>query len=247
MRMKILKTLYECPMNMKEINYKTKINYSAISNIVHKLELDGYIYRENNYYFLSNTMKVCMGNVFDLEDLMLMMEDLFPIIQNHNVNFFPKDSLCNFHYLKNIHLVESNGVDAYMVYSLISNSIKNVKKVQVMLPFSYDEFNNGLNNVLSKNRSVHIITPTDIKDILVKNLDTSNHNLKLEYFNGNSFNYFLLICTDKKMILGFFRDNGAFDLNRILISSDKFPSNCSIAILDSLSVLEFIMSITASA
>ena len=45
-RLKILKTLYECPMDMKQINHKTKINYSAISNTIHKLELDGYIYRE---------------------------------------------------------------------------------------------------------------------------------------------------------------------------------------------------------
>ena len=103
-RLKILKTLYESPMDMKEINHKTKINYSAISNTIHKLELDGYIYRENNSYVLSNSMKVCMGNLFDLDDLMILLNNISSISLNHNVNSIPVESICNLHLLSKIHL-----------------------------------------------------------------------------------------------------------------------------------------------
>lgn len=222
-RLKILKTLYECPMDMKQINHKTKINYSAISNTIHKLELDGYIYRENNSYFLSNSMKVCMGNLFDLDDLMILLKDISSISLNHNVHSIPVESICTFHYLNNIHLVESDGLDAYKIYSLIENSILNAHKIHAILPFSYDAFNKRFNDALSKNCLIYLLSPLDIKDMLIKNLDYSKTNLKMKFFKGVSFNYFLLICTDKKMILGFFRDDCLFDQNRILISSD---GNC---------------------
>ena len=220
-RLKILKTLYESPMDMKEINHKTKINYSAISNTIHKLELDGYIYRENNSYVLSNSMKVCMGNLFDLDDLMILLNNISSISLNHNVNSIPVESICNLHLLSKIHLVESSGLDAYKTYDLIENSIRKAHDVCAILPFSYDAFNKGFNEALSKNSLVYLLSPFDIREMLIKNLNNSKSTLKMEFFKGDSFNYFLLICTDKKMVLGFFRDDGVFDQNRILISDDK--------------------------
>ncbi|MBR0270642.1 MAG: DUF1724 domain-containing protein [Methanobrevibacter sp.] len=219
-RLKILKTLYESPMDMKEINQETKLNYSAISNIIHKLELDGSIYWEKNSYFLSNSMRLCIGNLFELDDLMLLLENISPIILNHNINSIPVNSLFAFHYLRDIHLIVSNGLDVYKTYELITNSIKRANSIHAILPFSYDEFNTQLNRLASKNRTVHLLSPADIRETLMKNLEIKN-NLKIDYFNGMGTNYFLLICTDKKMILGFFRDDGVFDQNRILISSNK--------------------------
>ena len=186
-RLKILKTLYESPMDMKGINYKTKINYSAISNTIHRLELGGYIYRENNSYFLSNSMKICMGNLFDLDDLMILLNDISAISLNHNVNSIPKDSICDLYRLKKIHLVESDGLDAYKTYALIESTIRKAHDVHAILPFSYDEFNGRFNDLLSKNKLVCLLSPLDIREMLIKKLDNSKPNLKMEFFNGNSF------------------------------------------------------------
>ena len=155
-------------MDMKEINHKTKINYSAISNTIHKLELDGYIYRENNSYVLSNSMKVCMGNLFDLDDLMILLNNISSISLNHNVNSIPVESICNLHLLSKIHLVESSGLDAYKTYDLIENSIRKAHDVCAILPFSYDAFNKGFNEALSKNSLVYLLSPFDIREMLIK-------------------------------------------------------------------------------
>ena len=42
-------------------------------------------------------------------------------------------------------------------------------------------------------------------------------NFKIDFFD---FNEFLLLCTDKNMILGFFKDDGTYDQNRLLTSSN---------------------------
>ena len=57
-RLKILATLFVCPLNMKDINSITSLSYSSISSNLHNLELKGHVYREHNKYFLSNSTKL---------------------------------------------------------------------------------------------------------------------------------------------------------------------------------------------
>ena len=56
-RLKILAILYEQPLNMKGINKTTGLSYSSISSNMVSLELEEYIYREGNFYFISNVAK----------------------------------------------------------------------------------------------------------------------------------------------------------------------------------------------
>lgn len=219
-RLTILKTLYESPMNMKDVNHKTNINYSAISNNMHSLELNGFIYRENNCYYLSNAMNVYVGNFLKLGQLMVLLERLSPILQNHIVQCMPRDSIDNFHILKDINLIESNELNIYKTYDIIEKSIKKSKYVNAILPFSYANFNDSFNNLLLKNKKVHLISPLDIKEILIKNLDYSNDNLKVDFFDFGELDYLLLLCTDKEMMLGLFKDDGTYDQNRLLTSTN---------------------------
>ena len=219
-RLNILKNLYEFPMNMKDINHKTKINYSAISNNMHALELKGFIYRENSGYYLSNVMRVYMGNILKLDALMILLERLSPVLQEHIVQALPRESIENLHYLHDVNLIEADGLNIYKTYELIEKSIDKSNYVNAILPFSYNNFNDSLNNLLLKNKKIHLISPLDIKEILIKNLDASNDNLKIDFFDFNEFDYLLLLCTDKNMMLGFFKEDGNYDQNRLLTSTD---------------------------
>lgn len=216
-RLNILKNLYESAMNMKDINQKTKINYSAISNNIHALEINGLIYRENNCYYLSNAMRVYMGDILKLNVLMVLLERLSPILQNHIVKSLPCDSIDNFHILQDIDLIEADGLNIYKTYDVIEKTIDKSDYVKAILPFSLNDFNECINGSLLKNKKIHLISPLNIKKILIKNLDASNVNLKIDFFD---FNEFLLLCTDKNMILGFFKDDGTYDQNRLLTSSN---------------------------
>ena len=221
-RLTILKTLYEAPMNMKEINDITKINYSAISITMHMLELAGHIYREKNCYHLSNAMKICIGNMLKLGDLMILLDEISPIIQEHIVQALPLDSIFNFHYLNGADLVESDGLNVYKTYDVIEKTISKSEYVNAILPFSYNNFNDGINKLLRKNKKIQLISPLNIKDILLKNLNVSNNNLKIDFLDFEDVDYLLLVCTDKKMILGFFKDDGGYDQNRILASTNDY-------------------------
>ena len=220
-RLKILKILYEKPMGMKDMKRESTLNYSAISTNMHSLELNGYIYAENNRYALSNSMKLEMDNLIKIDNLMNLLEIIAPIMQGHRVKSLPMDSVVNIHHLENIELIESNGLNVYKAYEFIEKSILKAKSVNAILPFSYHEFNVLFNRLLSKKIDIDLLIPEDIKDILLKNLDTSKSNLTISYFNGDEASPFLLICTDKKVILGFFKDDGTYDQNRILTSEDN--------------------------
>ena len=171
-RLNILKNLYEFPMTMKDINHKTRINYSAISNNMHTLELKGFIYRESNGYYLSNVMRVYMGNILKLDTLMILLERLSPALQEHIVQALPRESIENLHCLHDVNLIEADGLNIYKTYELIEKSIDKSNYVNAILPFSYNNFNDSLNNLLLKNKKIHLISPLDIKDILIKNTNT---------------------------------------------------------------------------
>ena len=218
-RLKILECLYESPMNMKSINQKTKFNYSAISNNMHMMELGGYIYQESNNYFLSNSMRIIMGNMLQLGKLMCLLEYISPICQDHIVHVLPIDSIITLHHLYDVDLVESDGLNVYRTYDIIKKSISKSEYVNAILPLSYKQFNNSFNRLLSKKKKVHIMAPADIKEFLIKDLNVSNDNLKIDFMDCDEVSYILLLCTDTKMILGFFKDDENFDQNRLLIST----------------------------
>ena len=218
-RLNVLKTLYECPMNMKDVNYETGINYSAISNNMHALELSDFVYQEKSCYYLSNAMRIHVGNMLQLGKLMILLERLSPILQNHNIQSLSRDTIDNFYRLQDINLIEADEFNIYKTYEIIEKSIKKSKYINGILPFSYNNFNEGLNKLLLKNKKIHLISPINIKDILIKNLDSSNLNLEIEFLDFAKQDYLLLLCTDKKMMLGFFKDDGTYDQNRLLIST----------------------------
>ena len=219
-RLAILKTLYECPMNMREVNHETKINYSAISNNMHMLELGGYIYQENECYFLSNAMRIYMGNMLQLGQLMSLLERIAPITQDHIVHSLPLDSMYNFHHLDDANLIEADGLNVYKTYDLIEKAIKKSDCLNAILPFSYNNFNESIKRIASKNKLIHLISPVDIKDFILKNIKTSRSNLRIDFLDFDEDDYLLLVCSDKKMMLGFFKEDGIYDQNRLLTSTN---------------------------
>lgn len=225
LRLKILKYLYETPSTMKELNKKANIEYSAISTNIHKLELEGLLYRKNGKYYLSSKMELYMENLMELDKITLMLEDIFPILHDHIVRSIPKYSICDISSLENIRLLESDGLNVYKTYEFIEKSIKSAKYVNAILPFSYDNFNNHFNELLFNDVDINLLIPLSIGKILIKSLDTSKDNLKLDFFNDAESNHLLLICTDKKMMLGLFKNDGSYDQNRLLVSSDEHSIN----------------------
>jgi len=206
-RLKILAALYQKPQNMKELTKTTKLKYSSISNILHGLELNNLIYHESNKYHLTNALKIQIQTVLEIKEVINLLNDFFNILDGHIVDIIPEQSVAELYLLGKANLLESNDVDAYKIYNYIENTIKEAEKIQCILPFYHVNFNKKFNTLVKKRKHVEIIVSEEIHDIYEKE------------FKGK--NNFLLIVTDKTMILGLFKENGFFDQNRILTSKNK--------------------------
>lgn len=214
-RLKILAALYERPHNIKELAEATRLNYSSISATLHGLELKDFVYREFNRYHLVNAIRIQMKNVLELKEVVNLLNDFFNIIDGHVVDMIPEKSVAELYLLGRANLLESGGVDAYKIYNFIENSLNEANEVRCILPFYHVDFNRRLNSMVKKGRFVELIVSKDVLEIY----ESKSKVKYLSSFEENS--NFLLIVTDKMMILGLFKDDGFFDQNRLLTSKNE--------------------------
>lgn len=214
-RLKILATLYDGPMNMKEINEKTSLSYSSISGNMHNLELKGFVYRELNRYHLSNDMKCHMDDILELRVVINLLNEFFNILDGHIVDMIPNESVMELYLLGKAKLIESRGVDAYRTYNFIERCLSQSESVKCILPFYYEPFFEILKDLISQNKDVEILVPQNLLEGFQEKSDIET----LVPFN--ECDSFLLIVTDNVMILGLFLENGNFDQNRLLTSKKE--------------------------
>lgn len=214
-RLKIMATLYENPQNMKDMTGNTGLSYSSVSSNVHDLELKNLVYRENNKYYLTNSAKVKIQNILELNRIINLLNEFFNILDGHIVDVIPNDSVFELYLLGKAKLMESSGVDAYRTYNFIENCLSHAESVKCIMPFYYEPFFTVLNELISQNRDVEILVPKGALEVFE---DKSNIKKLVPFNDSDSF---LLIVTDDVMILGLFMENGYFDQNRVLTSKSK--------------------------
>ena len=214
-RLKILATLYECPKTMKELTEETGLSYSSVSSTMHNLELKDFVYRESSKYHLSNSMKLEIENLMELNEIMDVISKFFNILDKHLVDMIPNDSIAELYLLGQASLIESGDIDAYRTYNYIENALAEANCVRCILPFYYENFNKQLNRLVKAEKSIEAIVSQSILHVFEEKSDIEN----LSSFDKDI--NFLLIVTDNVMILGLFKDDGNFDQNRLLTSKNR--------------------------
>ena len=214
-RLKILAALFEKPQNMKDLADFTRLSYSSISSTIHGLELKEFVYRESNKYYLSNSLKVIMMHVLELKDVVNLLNRFFNMIEGHVVSRIPEQSINELYMLDHSSLLESGGIDAYKIYNFIEDALSDANRVRCVLPFYHLNFNKQLNYLVKKGKHVEIMASHEVYEIYEK----KSQSEYLSSFKGK--NNFLLIVTDKMMILGLFKENGQFDQNRLVTSRNR--------------------------
>lgn len=214
-RLKILASLYENPQNMREMTELTGLSYSSISSNMHDMELKNLLYREHNKYFLTNSSRVRIENVLELKRIICLLNEFFNILDGHIVDMIPNESVMELYMLGKAKLMESSGVDAYRTYNFIERCLSQAESVKCILPFYYESFFEMLNDLISQNKDVEILVPQNLLEGFQEKSDIE------DLVPFNECNSFLLIVTDKVMILGLFLENGHFDQNRLLTSKNE--------------------------
>lgn len=214
-RLKIIATLYESPKNMKDLTEDTGLSYSSVSSTMHKLELEDFVYRESSRYYLTNSMKLQIENILELNKTIDVLNKFFNILDKHLVGMIPNQSIAELYLIGQASLIESGDIDAYRTYNYIENALNEAEFVKCVLPFYYERFNDNLNNLVEDDKSVEALVSSNI-------LNVFEDKSKIEDLSSfNQKNNFLLILTDKVMILGLFKEDGSFDQNRLLISKNS--------------------------
>lgn len=214
-RLKVLTTLFEKPQNMKELTDASGLSYSSVSSTIHDLELKGWVYREQNKYFLNNSTQIRIGDILEVDDIFFILEEFFTILHGHVMDMMPSESILQFHLLKTANLIESSGVDAYKAYHFIENCLSDAEYVKCIMPIFYEPFFSILDDLIHSGNGVEIYVPQN----LLNSFEQKSGIECLKPFDD--LNSFLLIITDKVMILGFFMENGYFDQTRILTSNKR--------------------------
>ncbi len=214
-RLKILKELYEKPRNMKELTEITDLKYSSISTTLHALELKDMVYRKSNRYCMVESLKLQMDNILQLSIMVNLLEEIFNIIYGHVVENLPIESIFELYLLNQVELLESDGINVDQIINFIETNLKEAEVVHCISPIYYDEFNQILDDLVKNDKYVEIKVSKKLFEIY----EDKSEVKFLSSFEGN--NNFLLIVTDKIMILGFFKEDDVFDKNRILIASDE--------------------------
>lgn len=214
-RLRILAALFEKPQNMKDLADLTRLSYSSISSTIHGLELKSFVYRESNKYHLSNDIRLLIKHVLELKDVANLLNRFFNIIGGHIVDGIPKKSVVELCMIKDSGMLESDGVDAYRIYNFMECALGDADKVRCVLPFYHINLNEKLNCLVKEGKYVEIIASKEIFGIY----EEKSESKYLSSFKGK--NNFLLIVTDKMMILGLFKEDGHFDQNRLLVSKSR--------------------------
>lgn len=214
-RLRILSALFEKPQNMKDLADLTRLSYSSISSTLHGLELKEFVYRESNRYYLSNSLRIIIRHVLELKDVVNLLNRFFNIIEGHVVRMIPKKSVVELHMIGNSSLLESGGIDAYKIYNFIEDALVGANSVRCIMPFYHLDFNKQLNCLVNDGKHVELMVSHEIFEIY----EEKSESKYLSSFKIK--NNFLLIVTDKMMILGLFKENGHFDQNRLLTSKNS--------------------------
>lgn len=211
-RLKVLKALYEKPSNMKELADDTKLGYSSISGVLHGLELRNMVYRKSNKYHLVNLLKLQIKNILEFSVTVNLLEEVFNLVEGHVIDGIPQRSVEEMHLLGQSELLESDCVDIDKTFNFIDEVLAQAKGARCILPIYHERFNARLNDLVLNEGFVEIIVSESVFKAYGKYSKAENISSFKEEDN------FMLIVTDERMVLGFFRKNGFFDQSRLLIS-----------------------------
>ena len=225
-RLKILNELDKHPDNVRGLVKKTNIAYSSVSNNIGKLENHDYITKVENKYYINPMTQVYYKTLMDFKNSVELVNDYDSFWNKHNLNQLSITSIKRITDLKNSELIETTPIDIYKTHNTIKNQIMNTKNIKAIFPYLHPEYPNLIEGILKNNGTVELIVPKSIfKELLFRVNDNVRRKAlrykKLKVYSfKNDLNLYLTIC-DENMSLGLFKNDGSFDQNRVLVSSDE--------------------------
>ncbi|WP_409200726.1 helix-turn-helix transcriptional regulator [Methanobrevibacter sp. DSM 116169] len=224
-RLRILNSLQEKPMTIREIVDYTSLTYSSISSNIGKLDKRDFIYKKNGKYHTNSICNVYLKNILEFNKLIKLITNFNKFWNNHTITEIDSISLMDITSLNNSKIIESTSIDIYKPHNHMKKLIKNSNKLKVIFPYLHPDYPEIIEELLKNGAKIEIIIPKNIEKHLFDNINKNlikeaikNKKLKIKSINKN-LNLSLTI-NDKNMSLGLFKVDGTYDQNRLLSSKD---------------------------
>ncbi len=218
-RIKILESLFSSPQTIKSIQSQTNLNLSSISINISDLEKNGFITIKNDVITLTNSCKLLLINIYNLNDTINLVNDNKDFLNTHKVKNHQFRGLADLSQLKGCELIESTNYDVFKTTRIIKDLALSSKSSKTIFPYMHPQLLEMFDYWAENDVDVKLILDENVSSIfcdaineygpLKANISVKTISRKIE---------FALAVTENKMFLGLYKDNGKFDTNAVYFS-----------------------------
>lgn len=226
-RLNILRCLKEKSFTVKEIVRITGLTYSSVSSNAKKLENNNCIKKnEDNKFEINYLTKIYLNNLLNFSDCLKFINKYKEFLNKHNINEISDNELEDITYLKNSCLIKSTPIDIYRIHNAIKSFLIDSHDIKAIFPFLHPDYPKILEEQLLNKGKLELIIPDEIYKNLILKIESEIRKESLEngrlivYTTREPIEIYLAIC-DNRTSLGLFKNDGSFDQNRLLTSTDK--------------------------
>ena len=224
-RIKLLECLSEIPVPMKILCENTNLNYSAISNNIHRLKDNGYVDSDDGKFCLNNIAIMKLLNFYDFSETVKIIRTYIDLWIDHDISGILLDGLIDLNSLKTGYLIESIPTDIYRPHNIFKNILKASNNIKSIFPFVHPEYPIIFQNLIENGANIEVLCGKTITLNFIESMDlktlkngSKNQNFKIKS-SKNDIKIFLTVA-DEFMAFGLFKEDGTYDQNRLLISND---------------------------
>lgn len=225
-RLTILHELQNYPGSIRDIAKRTDLNYSSVSSNISKLEDNNYIHKVEKTYYANPLTEIYYETLMDFKKSIDFIVNFNDFWSKHNISYINQESLRSIIELNDSELIESTPTDIYKTHNSIRSQIIKSTEVKAILPYVHPDYPKLIENTLKKGGKVELIINKqlfkgimfDINNTIRKKAAKSG-KLKVRIIN-TQIDIYLVIC-ENSMNLGLFKNDGSYDQNRLLTSTNE--------------------------
>lgn len=224
-RTKILFCLNLQPMNLRQIREHIHLSSSTILHAIYKLEEKNLVFRNSKKYYLSETGRIIILRLLGSMKTYYAINRYESFFLEHDISGIPLHLLNEVGCLMNSQIIKSTPDDVMKPYQTAYELLRNSKHVKTIYGVYYLPDHLFFQEILQNGASVDIILSQDI----LEKIRNTNFPLKIidQYPDKlniwqTDFDLKLTFTSNSNMIsLSLYSNNGFFDQNKILVSTDK--------------------------
>ena len=221
-RLKILIELCDRKATLKELHKLTNLKYTSLTSSLSKLEENGYVYEENDYYYLKTDTRNKLINILYLNNNFEFIENLSNYINKHIVEN-ELDAVATLPMIKNYELIKADNINPYIVVEMIEDALMYNGNVRSLNMYLHPHYEKIITTILNQESSHEMIVPYVLLERFVQAARKNKTTIKNKTTTKNK-NFYIkaikdktpkLICvvSEEKLIIALVKRNGKPDNN----------------------------------